>query len=165
VVRVLGVDPGSRCTGFGVVERRGTELRRVESGVIRPRGTTLAARLASIYQELLAVIERQRPDGAALESVFSARNPRSALVLGQARGVALAACGRACVPTAEYAPAQVKSAVAGYGRADKAQVQRMVRLLLALPELPQSDAADAIAIAICHAQGLRFREQAAGAAP
>jgi crossover junction endodeoxyribonuclease RuvC len=163
-VRILGVDPGSRCTGYAVIERRRGELRPVDSGVIRPRAATLAERLSAIHGELVRLIAALRPDGAALEAVFSARNARSALVLGQARGVALAACGQAGIPTAEYAPAQVKSAVAGYGLADKSQVQRMVQRLLGLERPPQSDAADAIAVAICHAQGMRLRTLAAGTA-
>ncbi len=163
-VRVLGVDPGSRCTGYGVVDRHGSELRRVDSGVIRPRGSTLAERLSAIHAELTLVIARHQPHAAALEAVFSARNARSALVLGHARGVALAACGQAGLPTAEYAPATVKSAVTGYGMADKTQVQRMVQRLLGLDSLPPSDAADAIAVAICHAQSLRSAAALAEAA-
>jgi crossover junction endodeoxyribonuclease RuvC len=164
-VRILGIDPGSTRTGYGVVERTGSVLSRVEAGVIRPRAVSLAERLSAIHNELCRLIRRHQPDGVALEAVFTARNARSALVLGQARGAALAACGDAGLPTAEYAPSQVKSAVTGYGRADKAQVQQMVQRLLGLSERPQSDAADAMAVAICHAQGLRLRQGAFESAP
>ncbi|MFQ5513375.1 MAG: crossover junction endodeoxyribonuclease RuvC [Myxococcota bacterium] len=151
-MRILGIDPGSRATGYGVVEREGASLRRVGGGVIRSEGgVTLAARLARIHAELRRVIGEHRPDAAALEAVFSARNPRSALLLGQARGAALAACGGAGLTAAEYSPSQVKQAVVGYGAADKRQVQLMVQRLLALGAPCPSDESDALAVAICHA--------------
>ena len=155
-MRILGIDPGSRATGFGVVEFEGSLLRHVASGVIRPPEGALAARLAHIFAELERVIAATRPDGSALEAVFASHNARSALVLGHARGAALLACGRAGLDVGEYAPAQVKTAVAGYGAAAKTQVQRMVQKLLGLPESPASDAADALAVAICHGHSARL---------
>jgi crossover junction endodeoxyribonuclease RuvC len=149
-VRVLGIDPGSLATGYGVVQVEGSRLRRVAGGTIRARGDTLADRLAHLQRELAVAIEELAPDVAALEAVFSAKNARSALVLGHARGVALAACGGAGLGTAEYTPQQVKLAVTGYGRAEKLQVMRMVQRLLGLAAPPPSDEADALAVAICH---------------
>jgi crossover junction endodeoxyribonuclease RuvC len=156
-VRVLGIDPGSLATGYGVVEVEGSRLRRVAGGTIRARGDTLADRLAHLSRELARAIEELSPDAAALEAVFSAKNARSALVLGHARGVALAACGGAGLCTAEYTPAQVKVAVTGYGRAEKIQVMRMVQRLLGLAAPPPTDEADALAIAICHAAARSIR--------
>jgi crossover junction endodeoxyribonuclease RuvC len=149
-VRILGIDPGSVATGWGIVECEGSRLRHVASGVLRPPGPDPARRLARIQLELADLVRRHAPQTAALEAVFVARNPRSALKLGQARGVALAVCGEAGLETSEYAPARVKGAVAGYGAADKAQVQAMVCRLLGLERAPARDAADALAIAICH---------------
>ncbi|MFQ5697800.1 MAG: crossover junction endodeoxyribonuclease RuvC [Myxococcota bacterium] len=150
-MRVLGIDPGSRATGYGVVAQEGPRLERVAGGVIRVGEGELTRRLAAIAAALEAVLLETRPDCVALEAVFSARNPRSALLLGQARGAALVACGRVGLAGAEYSPAEVKRAVTGHGGADKAQVQRMVRRLLGLAEAPASDEADALAVAICHA--------------
>jgi crossover junction endodeoxyribonuclease RuvC len=150
-VRILGIDPGSRATGYGVVEVEGSRLTRVDGGVIRPGAQLVSKRLACIVATLEDVIRRTVPESSALESVFTARNPRSALLLGQARGAALVACGLAGLPTAEYAPAQVKRAVVGYGAAGKEQVQRMVQRLLALASPPAADEADALAVALCHA--------------
>ncbi len=149
-MRILGIDPGSHQTGWGVVEREGSGFRRVAGDVIRARGDSVAQRLASIHAGLTEVIATYSPDGAALESVFTHRNPRSALLLGQARGAALVACGQAGLATSEYAPAHVKVAVSGYGRAGKGQVQQMVRRLLSLDVEPRPDEADALAVAICH---------------
>lgn len=152
-LRILGIDPGSHATGYGVIERDGSELRWVAHGVLRPgREKSLAARLAALSGELAAVIEQHLPDVASVEEVFVSASPRSALVLGQARGVALAALGGAAVPVVEYAPSRIKQTVSGSGRAAKAQVQRMVKRLLALQRTPPTDAADALAAAICHAQ-------------
>jgi len=166
-MRALGVDPGSRATGYGIVESRGRELILIAAGVIRPPEGALAARLSHIHAELLQLIETWHPELVAVEAVFTAHNARSALVLGHARGVALAACGRAGLDVAEYAPAQVKSAVVGSGRASKPQVQQMVRAILSLPRAPAADAADALAVAICHLHGAPLRaaiQRAAGPA-
>jgi len=135
-----------------VIDCVGSELRWVSHGVLRPiRSSALAARMAALMQDLSGVIARYRPDVASVEDVFVSVSPRSALVLGQARGAALAALGAAAVPLVEYAPARIKQAVSGNGRAPKEQVQRMVRRLLALESTPAVDAADALAAAICHA--------------
>jgi crossover junction endodeoxyribonuclease RuvC len=150
-VRILGIDPGSHATGFGVIERRGTQAVLLVCGTIEGGRGGLSERLAIIHRRVAAVIAEWSPEVACAESLFIARNARAALTLGQARGAALAACGLAGLALYEYAPAAVKLAVAGHGRADKEQVQRMVRLSLGLAQAPQSDAADAVAVALCHA--------------
>jgi crossover junction endodeoxyribonuclease RuvC len=154
-MRVLGIDPGSRTTGYGVIELDGSALRRVTGGVIRVSRGSFAARLARIHAEITGIIAEIRPHSVALEAVFTARNPRSALLLGQARGAALAACGQSGLETAEYAPSQVKAAVTGYGAADKSQVQQMVQRLLGLRGRQPVDESDALAVAICHAHTRR----------
>ncbi len=152
-LRVLGVDPGSQATGYGVIDRFGSELRWVSHGVLRPaRSAALAPRLATLMRELSAVIAQYAPDVASVEDVFVAVSPRSALVLGQARGAALAALGAASIPLVQYAPARIKQAVAGSGRAPKDQMQRIVKRMLSLASAPAADAADALAAAICHAR-------------
>ncbi len=149
--RILGIDPGSRITGYGVIDRRGANLGFVACGTIRTgRGRPLAERLVEIYEGLVNVIDLHAPDIAAVEEVFVARNPRSALLLGQARGVAVLAAMKSGIRVYDYSPRVVKQAVAGYGQADKAQVQHMVRALLGLSAMPGNDAADALAVAICH---------------
>ena len=152
-MRIIGIDPGSRATGYGVIDLEGTRLRWVASGVIRSGDGSLASRLARIHRTLLGVISENQPSTAALEAVFSHRNPRSAILLGHARGVALGVCGLAGLEATEYAPSQVKSAVVGYGGAAKVQVQAMVQRLLGLPSCPGVDEADALAVAICHGHG------------
>ena len=169
-MRVLGIDPGSLATGYGVVTVEGSTLRRIGGGTIRAKGDTLADRLAFLQLELTRAIAEFSPDTAALETIFSARNARSALVLGHARGVALAACGTALLDPAEYTPQQVKAAVTGYGRADKSQVMLMIQRLLGLVAKPPSDEADALAVAICHGMSMRGHArlrtaQAVGRAP
>jgi len=160
-MRVLGVDPGSRATGYGVIEIEGATPRARACGVIRPREESLALRLVCIQDELADLIREWRPEVAALESVFAAQNIRSALLLGHARGAALAACGRAGLEVAEYAPTAVKAGVVGYGRASKQQVQQMVISLLSLQGVPALDATDALAVGLCHANGMRLREAVA----
>jgi len=136
-----------------VIDRIGGELHWVAHGVLRPRRTaSLPVRLAGLAADLAALVERYRPDVASVEGVFVSASPRSALVLGQARGAVLTALGTASVPLAEHAPARIKQAVSGSGRAAKDQMQRAVRRLLALQKPPPADAADALAAAICHAQ-------------
>jgi crossover junction endodeoxyribonuclease RuvC len=152
-IRILGIDPGSRITGFGVIERRGERLCYVASGVLRIAGTGLPDRLRSILEHVGEVIVRYAPQQAAVEQVFVNVNPRSTLLLGQARGAAICALVSASLPVAEYTALQVKQAVVGNGHARKEQVQQMVRRLLALPGEPSPDAADALACAICHAHG------------
>jgi len=148
-VIVLGIDPGSRRCGFGVVAREGRRLRVIESGVIAPRPGPMPARLAAILDGLAAVIVRAGPAEVSVEQVFSGVSPRSALALGQARGVALAAAARAGLPVFEYAPAAVKLAFTGSGRASKDQMLRTARALLGVaPGI--ADEADALALAVCH---------------
>ena len=152
-MRILGIDPGTNATGYGVVERDGARLAHVAHGVIRPlRAQSMAARLAEIHAGVVALIARHEPSFVAIEQIFVAASGRSAIVLGQARGVALAAIGAAGLPFDEIAPQQIKLAVTGTGAAEKSQVQAMVRRLLALDALPVRDAADALAAAICSAQ-------------
>jgi crossover junction endodeoxyribonuclease RuvC len=151
-VRILGIDPGTRQTGFGIIQEEGRSLRFVDCGVIRTSSKgPLSRRLHQIYHELRAVIERYRPDTLSLENIFVARNVSSALKLGHARGASILAAVNHDVEVFEYSPAEVKKNIAGSGRADKQQVQQMVQRLLALPELPTpEDASDALALAICH---------------
>ena len=149
-MRILGVDPGTRATGYGLVDLEGSRLSRVAGGVIRPGEGPLGQRLAGIQARLAAVIEEFSPDCTAVEGVFASRNARSALTLGHARGVALAVLAASGLEPGEYSPAQVKLAVVGHGSAAKSQVQRMVQRLLGLVELPPADEADALAVAICH---------------
>lgn len=150
-VRILGIDPGSRITGWGMIEMRGTRTAYLAHGRVLCGNGALAERLLRILRELEAVVAEHRPDEAAAEQVFVKLNVGSALVLGQARGAAICAVAAAGLPLAEYAPAQIKSAVVGSGRAEKTQVQHMVQRLLNLAELPPVDAADALAVALCHA--------------
>jgi crossover junction endodeoxyribonuclease RuvC len=151
-MRILGIDPGSKATGYGFIEQQGNRLIHLDNGVILTRSQDpLAQRLQLIYRELTRLIDVYRPAAVAVEQVFMARNPASALKLGHARGIALLAGINAGLPVAEYSALQVKSAVVGYGRAGKNQVQQMTRTLLNLPEIAQEDAADALAVAICHA--------------
>jgi crossover junction endodeoxyribonuclease RuvC len=152
-VRILGIDPGLRSTGFGVIEQTGSKLRYVTSGCVRSGSGELAARLQVILAGLAEVIAANRPQQAAIEKVFVNLNPQSTLLLGQARGAAICAAVIAGLPVAEYTALQVKQAVVGKGHAQKEQVQHMVKRLLALPGDPAPDAADALACAICHAHG------------
>ncbi len=149
--RILGIDPGLRVTGFGILEARGSELCYVNSGCIRATGSSLPIRLGVIVRDLAFVIAEERPTEVAVEKVFVNVNPNTTLLLGQARGAAIAAAVLAGLPVTEYTAGQVKQAVVGAGRAQKPQVQEMVRRLLALPGIPAADAADALAAAICHA--------------
>lgn len=155
-MRILGIDPGSRATGYGVVEEQNGRLRFICCGVIRTKsGDSLPVRLLAIYEGLCEVIASQRPDVAAVEDVFVSVNPRSALKLGQARGAAVIAAMSHKLPVFEYSAKHVKLGVVGYGQAGKEQVQHMIRVLLNLSSSPSSDAADALAIAICHSNRRR----------
>jgi len=149
---VLGIDPGTAITGYGLVKGEGDDLSLVAYGAITTSSDwPLPERLQRIYQELMALIEDRQPTAVAVEELFFSKNVRTALSVGQARGVTLLAAANAGLPIHEYTPLQVKQAIAGYGRATKDQVQQMVRMLLALDSVPQpDDAADAIAVAICH---------------
>lgn len=147
--RILGIDPGSRITGYGVIEATPAGSRHVASGSIRVAGESVAERLHFIVDALREVADRYAPGELAIERVFVSRNAESALKLGQARGAALVAVPG--IPVFEYAATRVKQAMTGSGRATKEQVQHMVRVLLSLPETPRPDAADALAVALCHA--------------
>jgi crossover junction endodeoxyribonuclease RuvC len=151
-VRVFGIDPGSNRTGYGCVDTDGRRHRLVVCGAIRARESgAFPDRLAAIYRELSDNIRTCHPQFVAIESLFHATNVRSALKLGHARGVAMLAAVEAGVEVVEYSPAEIKRAVVGYGRAEKSQVQHMIRLLLGLERAPEPhDAADALAVAICH---------------
>ncbi|MFN2408711.1 MAG: crossover junction endodeoxyribonuclease RuvC [Halomonas sp.] len=150
-LRILGIDPGSRITGYGVIELTGLVPRYVASGCIRTAEGSLEQRLAQIYAGLGEVVGLHLPNAVAIERVFMAKNPDSALKLGQARGVALVCMANHGLAVDEYAARQIKQAVTGQGGADKAQVQHMVTAILHLAASPQADAADALAIALTHA--------------
>ncbi len=153
-MRVLGIDTALRTTGVGVVESRGSRLTAVEFGTLRtPAGRPVSECLRRLHLGLLELIERAAPEAASIEGAFFCRNVATAMVLGQARGVAIAACACRGVPIYEYAPRRVKQAVVGYGQADKTQVAHMVARMLNLEGEIQADAADALALAICHLHG------------
>jgi len=152
-LRILGIDPGLRVTGFGVIEKNGSRLGYVTSGCVRSGAGELSARLKTILDGLAEVIAANQPQEVAIEKVFVNVNAQSTLALGQARGTAICAAVLAGLPVAEYTALQVKQSVVGKGHAGKEQVQHMVRRLLALPGDPSPDAADALACAICHAHG------------
>jgi crossover junction endodeoxyribonuclease RuvC len=154
---VLGLDPGTRHFGWGVVERRGTRLVHIAHGIAHTdEKTSIATRLVAIEIALVEVLRVHAPDEASVEALFFAKDASAAAKLGHARGVALLVCARAGVDIYEYAPARVKLAVAGHGRAEKAQVAQMVRVVLGLAEAPKADAADALALAIAHLQHVRL---------
>lgn len=150
-MRILGIDPGSRFTGFGVIDTEGTRLSYLASGCIRITDSELPGRLKTIFDGMSEIVRTHQPDLVAIERVFMARNADSALKLGQARGAAITAVIQHDLPVAEYTALQIKQAVVGNGHAGKEQVQHMVRVLLSLGGAPQADAADALACAICHA--------------
>ncbi len=166
-MRVLGIDPGSETTGWGVVDgdRNGQRYRLIEFGAIKSSSSaTFSSRLLRICRALEEVIERLQPDACAIEEAFYSVNPKVTLKLGQVRGVALLVAERAALQIGEYSPRRVKQTVAGYGNADKQQVQQMVRVLLSLQEVPEPhDAADALAIAICHFHHAGMSERLAAA--
>lgn len=150
-MRTLGIDPGSRVTGYGVVEQAGSRIVRVDHGEIRIKNSESFTRcLSRIYDELTEVIDRTKPDAVALEDIFYGKNVKSLIKQGHVRGVALLAASRSGVPVHEYTPLEVKKAVVGYGQAEKHQVQMMIRAMLELPETLPPDASDALAVAICH---------------
>lgn len=150
-LRILGIDPGSVRTGYGLLDIEGTKLRYVDSGVIRLPKKSLPERLGIIYSAISQLVEEHNPEEMAVEEVFFARDPRGALKLGQARGAAIVAGSVRQLPIAEYAPRLIKQSVVGKGAADKKQVQFMVQKILCLSASPAEDAADALAVAICHA--------------
>lgn len=155
---VLGLDPGTAITGYGLIREEGNQLAVVAYGAITtPSDWTLSRRLQSIYRELSHLIHRYQPEASAVEQLFFSRNVRTALTVGHARGVILLALADAGLPVFEYTPLEVKQALSGYGRAGKSQIQELVRLILALDAVPQpDDAADALAVAICHAHSAHW---------
>lgn len=155
MTRILGIDPGSRITGFGVIDVSGSDALYVASGCIRTEGGALPQRLKTIYEGVYEVVNRYTPDEMAIENVFMQRNADSALKLGQARGAAICAVVTQSIDVHEYTPTQIKQAVVGRGHADKSQVQHMICALLKLTESPQVDAADALACALCHSHTRR----------
>jgi crossover junction endodeoxyribonuclease RuvC len=163
-VLILGVDPGTAITGFGLVSYEGNHLKKVTCGAIRTGPEkSLASRLHHIFLEILKIIDQYKPDAVAIEELFFNKNVRTALAVGQARGVILLAAATAGYEVAEYTPLQVKLAVTGYGRAEKMQIQEMVRILLCLTEIPKpDDVADALAIAICHAHSCKMQNPEVG---
>ncbi len=157
---ILGVDPGTATTGYGVLRSEDDEMALIEYGTITtPADWQMPRRLEQIYAQLTALIAQHQPTDAVIEKLFFSKNVRTALSVGQARGVALLAAAQAQIAIHEYTPLQVKQAVVGYGRAEKQQVQQMVKMLLQLDHVPHpDDAADALAIAICHAHSARFEK-------
>ncbi len=150
-MRILGIDPGTVIMGYGVIETEDDEVKLVDYGVFKTERSPIGQRLSYFYGELLKVISRHQPDAVAVEQPFVAKNVRSALAIGRAQAVAMLAAANQSIQVYEYTPAQVKQRVAGYGASSKEQIQEMVRLQLGLSEVPRpSDAADALAIAICH---------------
>ncbi len=150
MIRILGIDPGSRITGFGVIDSDGQKSSHVAHGCLALDSGSLAERLRRIFEGIDRVVQSYRPEEMAVERVFMYRNADSALKLGQARGVVLVAGALADLPVFEFTPAEIKLAIVGLGRADKVQVQHMVKVLLRLDAAPPPDAADALAVALCH---------------
>ena len=151
MTKILGIDPGSIKTGYGIIESKGNHTKHIENGVIKVKGETLAEKLKTINAEIITIIKTFEPDEIAIEKVFMHRNADSALKLGQARGAAITACAMSDIPLFEYSANQVKKACVGKGHATKEQVQHMIKILLCLEKIPLSDEADALAIALCHA--------------
>ncbi len=151
MTRILGIDPGSRFTGYGIVEHAGNKVSFLHCGTLNLGSADIPERLGAIYSGLQAVLSQWQPDEVSIEKVFMARNADSALKLGQARGAAIACVVQAGVPVFEYSARQIKQAVVGKGGAEKQQVAQMITYLLKLDKKPQADAADALAIAVCHA--------------
>jgi crossover junction endodeoxyribonuclease RuvC len=157
-VRVLGIDPGTSITGWAVVEGEGSRVRRIASGALRLSSQSpLAARLARIHETVTALIAEHRPLAVSLEKAFVSKNPQSAFRIGEARGAILVAAAQSGLEVFEYAPAEVKQALVGYGRADKEQMARGVALLFSIPTPTVADEADALAVASCHLAGVRLR--------
>ena len=158
MIRVIGIDPGSRRTGYGIIDVSGATISYVTSGIIRLPEGLLPERLQLIFDGLSQLIQEYKPEVMSIEDVFFSINPKGALKLGQARGAAILAGTNAKLSVAEYSPRSVKSAVVGTGAADKKQVQMMVTSLLKLPSAPSEDAADALAVAICHGHSMRSKK-------
>jgi crossover junction endodeoxyribonuclease RuvC len=154
-MNILGIDPGSITTGFGIIKQEASKQSYIVSGCIKTGNKPWAEKLLQIYQNMTEIIRQYLPEQAAIEQVFVNKNVASTLKLGHARGAAILAVANLGINIAEYSPRKVKQAVVGYGGAEKAQIQHMVKTLLGLPTAPKSDAADALAIAICHGNCLR----------
>ena len=154
MIRILGIDPGSRRTGYGVIDVAGSKIAYISSGIIRLPEKSLPDRLKIIFDGVSEIIEQYHPQHMGIEEVFFAKDPRAALKLGQARGAAIVAGVNAGLPVGEYSARSVKQAVVGTGAADKHQVQVMIKQLLKLSQSPSEDAADALAVAICHAHSM-----------
>ena len=162
-MRILGIDPGTGTTGYGIIDVEGNRLRHVDNGIIKTRSSNLLPlRLKTIYDCLSDILEEFSPHAVSVEQVFMAKNPKAALTLGHARGAAVLAAVNRDIEVHEYSALQVKSAVVGYGHAAKQQVQHMVKALLNLPEVAQEDAADALAVAICHANSRTMKQAVSG---
>ncbi len=157
LTRIIGIDPGSRNTGYGIIDSDGFRHRYVESGFIKVVGESFPERLGCIFRQINLVIEQWQPQSAGIEQVFVNKNIDSALKLGQARGAAICAAVQADLEMGEYTPRAIKKAVVGNGNADKQQIQQMMKLILKLDFLPQSDEADALAIAVCHANHMNLK--------
>ena len=156
VMRVLGIDPGTRVTGYGVVEKQENNLVNMMYGEVRPgKGAPLSRCLVTVYDQLMKVVEQTTPDAIAIEDIFHGKNVKSLIKQGETRGVAILAGSHKGIPIFEYTPLEIKKAVCGYGRAEKNQIQYMVKAILHLSELPLPDASDALAVAICHANFLK----------
>ena len=154
---VLGVDPGSRVTGFGLVEKKNNEIIHVHSGLIRPPGKSpFYKRIHKIFESMIEIMEHYQPHQMAIEDMFYAKNAQSSLKLGHARGAALIAAVQCGIPIFEYSPLEIKKPVVGYGRADKEQVQSMVKIILRMDTVLSLDTSDALATAICHVNWSRF---------
>lgn len=159
MTKILGIDPGSRITGFGIVNFAKGELTHIAHGHIPTKSTEPAEKLLEIFNALNTVIAEHNPNAASIEQIFTCLNPQSALKLGQARGAAMVAIANNGLAAHEYSAKQVKQSVVGYGGASKAQVQHMVKMLLKLNKSPQADAADALAIAICHCHSQQLQSK------
>ena len=160
-MRVLGIDPGSNITGYGIIEKNGQELRPLKWGAIRAiKNDSFPDKLKRVYDSLRVVINSYGPSIAVIENIFFAKNPNSALKLGQVRGATILACANAGLEIAEYTPLEIKLSITGYGRAEKSQVQNMVTKLLGLKKNPTPlDASDALAVAICHIHSAPFNDK------
>jgi len=153
-LRILGIDPGTALMGWGIIEKSGLNIRPIKYGCIKTSSKEkMPKRLFQIFTELCDIIEEEKPDCAAVEQIFFFKNQKTVIPVAQARGVAIVACETLQIPVAEYTPLQVKQALTGYGRAEKSQIQQMVKVICKLKECPKpDDVADALAVAICHSQ-------------
>lgn len=158
---ILGIDPGIAIVGYSIVECKGNNVKAIDYGCIRTKAEELFPdRIKIIYDRLLEIIDEYKPDDLAIEELFFNKNVKTAIKVGQARGVEILAAANRGLGIYEYTPLQIKQAVVGYGRADKKQVQEMVKIILNLKEIPKpDDAADALAVAICHGAGIKFKKQ------